>query len=145
MNMEEFKNCISFIQTIDSYIRDIDTDNIDDYEDFYPFINKDDINLYKDVDRKIIFNYTLKTALNSRLDISNKNNVFYIIIVSYILTIKYLTDCCLYKPYTFLLDFIREFDLKDFSCEEARNPLKKMIKIESRILDNNNFFSKNDF
>jgi len=148
MDKEAFNSCFSFIKVVDNYIRDIDTNNIEEYQDFFPFIDETDISLYKDLDKSVIMQYTIGIFLNSKLDIENKDNILYVFIASYILAIKYLTDCCLYKPYSFIVDFIVEFeldtirelmkDIRDKSC------MKKMLRIESRILYNNNFFSKNE-
>lgn len=148
MDKEIFNNCFAFINAVENYIRDIDINHIEEYDDFFPFIDKTDISLYKDIEKSVIIQFTLGIFLNSKLDIENKDNILYVFIASYILAIKYLTDCCLYKPYSFIVDFIVEFeldnirklmkDIRDKSC------MKKILKIESRILHNNNFFSKNE-
>ena len=106
MNKESFDKYIGIIKVIDSYIRSIDQTNIDKYEEFYPFIDYDDILLYKDVERTTIINYTVGIILKSDLDLRNDKNMFFVSMVSFILTIKYMTDCSVYKPYSFFIDFV---------------------------------------
>ena len=148
MDKEAFDNCFSFIKVIDNYIRDIDIDRIEEYQDFFPFIDDADISLYKDTDKSVIIQYTIGIFLNSKLDFENKDNILYIFITSYILSIKYLTDCCLYKPYSFIVDFIDEFELdnirKLMTDDRYESCMKKMLRIERRILYNIDFFSKNE-
>lgn len=148
MDKEAFNSCFSFIKVVDNYIREIDTNHIEEYDDFFPFIDETDISLYKDLDKCVIMQYTIGIFLNSKLDIENKDNILYVFIASYILAIKYLTDCCLYKPYSFIVEFIEEFELDTIRelMKDIRNGsyMKKMLRIESRILYNNNFFSKNE-
>ena len=101
--------------------------------------------------------YTIGIFLNSKLDIENRDNILYIFIVSYILSVKYITDCAIYKPYSFIIDFIEEFEIDNvrelLTREEQKekkrykkdtNYMRKMTGIERRILYNNDFFSKNE-
>jgi hypothetical protein len=160
MDKEIFNTCLSFIKILDNYIREIDIKNIDEYEDFFPFINESDISLYKDIEKSVIIQYTIGIFLNSKLDIENRDNILYIFIVSYILSVKYITDCAIYKPYSFIIDFIEEFEIdnvrelltrerEEEQKEKKRykkdtNYMRKMMGIERRILYNNDFFSKNE-
>jgi hypothetical protein len=144
MNAEYFKYCISIIESIDTYIREIDTSNIDDYEDFYPFIDEDDILLYKDVDKEVLINYTVGIFLKSKIDSKKKSDIFFTIAASYMLSIKYITDCNVYKGYNFIIDFLTEFsDLIGISELNIDNKkiLKKLINLEWNILNKINFFA----
>lgn len=148
MNKESFDKYIGIIKLIDSYIRSIDQDNIDKYEEFYPFIDYDDILLYQDVERTTIINYTVGIILKSELDLKNDKNMFFVSMVSFILTIKYMTDCSVYKPYSFFIDFVRELN----SVETIENNIgnnktkfiQKIIRLERRLLNNINYFCKNE-
>lgn len=145
MNKKYFHSCISVIKTIDSYIRSIEEKDIDDYEDFYPFIDYNDISLYKDVDRDTIINYTVGIILKSNLDLKNIKNIQSISMVSYILTIKYITDCCVYKPYTFFIDFFTQvINNGEMKEDDKKSFIKKAMRLETRILQNINYFSKNE-
>lgn len=149
MNKEVFDKCIYVVKTIDAYIRSIDENNIDEYDDFYPFTDYNDISLYKDIDKTTIINYTVGIILKSDLDLKNDKNMFFVSIVSYILTIKYITDCSLYKPYTFFLNFLKELELTETPLESKIDKnkkiiLEKIIKLERIILDNINYFCKNE-
>lgn len=143
MKKMDFHNCIFVIKTVDSYIRSIEEKDIDNYEDFYPFIDYNDISLYKDIDRTTILNYTVGIILNSDLDLKNSKNLEVISIVSYILTLKYITDCCIYKPYSFLIDFITEIINKE-PIKDKKKFIKQAIRLERKILQNINYFSKNE-
>lgn len=144
MNKTEFHSFIYVIKTIDSYIRSIEEKDIDDYEDFYPFIDYNDISLYKDVDKETIINYTVGIILKSNLDLKNVENIQSIFMVSYILTIKYITDCCVYKPYTFFIDFFIKVINNGEMKYDRKSFIKKAMRLETRILQNLNYFSKNE-
>jgi hypothetical protein len=143
MNKDIFDEYISIIKTVDYYLRSIDPNNIGYYQNFYPFIDDQDISLYNDTDKTMVLNFTVGIILKSKMDISNRTTSILIFIVSYILTLKYLTDCTLYKPYSFFRDFILEIsDIKYKIIHNKKEYLKKMIKIERRILNNINYFVK---
>jgi len=148
MNTEYFRKSLLMIETIDSYIREIDTTNIDYYDDFYPFIDEDDISLYKDVDKDVIINYTVGIFLKSGMESKKKVDIFLIMVTSYILSIKYITDCTLYKGYNFIINFLREFndDVIDINDRDIDNKkmVNKMMKLEWIILNKINFFTKNE-
>jgi hypothetical protein len=153
---KNFNLSISLVKSIDTYIRNIDLSNIDDYQEYYPFISEIDILLYNDIDKSSIINYTISIMLSSKIDIKNQENILYVCIVSYILSLKYISDCAIYKPYSFLINFIEDFAFEDirnilfykykkYKYNKAyKKILKRMIKIESKILSNTNFFSKNE-
>jgi hypothetical protein len=141
------KTCISFIENIDTYIRNIDVENIDMYDDFYPFVDKDDILLYKDIDKETIMSYTFGILFESKISSNKKENIFYAYIASYILAIKLLSDCSLFRAYSFSLDMLREFDdlskiskklLNDYNDDKI---IEKIKKVEWYILKQNNFFT----
>lgn len=147
-NFETFKTCISMLETIDVYIRDITEENIDDYMDFYPFIDNDDIILYKDIDKELILGYTKGIFLKIKQDVfKSKEELFCEIIVCYILSLKIISDCVIYKPYTFILEMLREFDdlgkisnsLR--SNKRDKDMIKKMKKIEWDIFSKCDFFT----
>ena len=139
MNKENFDKCICVIKTIDSYIRSINEKNIDEYEDLYPFIDYNDISLYKDTDTTTILNYTVGIILKSNLDLKDLQSIS---IVSYILTVKYITDCCVYKPYTFLINFFTEILEEKIVKENRKKFVEQSMKMERKILKNINYFSK---
>lgn len=139
MNKENFDKCICVIKTIDSYIRSINEKNIDEYEDLYPFIDYNDISLYKDTDTTTILNYTVGIILKSNLHLKNLQSIS---IVSYILTVKYITDCCVYKPYTFLINFFTEILEEKIVKENRKKFVEQSMKMERKILKNINYFSK---
>jgi len=146
-NSETFKICMSMIETIDIYIRDITEENIDDYMDFYPFIDNDDIALYKDIDKELILGYTKEIFLKIKQDKFNNKELFCNLIVCYILSLKIISDCSIYKPYTFILEMLREFDdlgkisSSLISSKRDRRMIKKMKKIEWDIFIKCNFFT----
>jgi hypothetical protein len=144
MNTEYFKYCISVIESIDAYIREIDTSNIDDYDDFYPFVDEDDILLYKDVDKEVLINYTVSIFLKSEIDSKKKSDIFLTIVASYMLSIKYITDCSVYRGYNFIIDFLTEFNdliyISEFNIDNKKI-LKKLINLEWNILNKINFFA----
>ena len=148
MDKEVFYKCINIIDYIESYIRSIKRKNINKYKDFYPFIDYEDLSLYKDIDKKIVIDYTVGIILKSDLDLSVSKNLILVSIASYVLTIKYITDCSAYKPYSFLFDFIRKIDITNIFVDNMGNNKKKyltnIIKLERRLLDNINYFSKNE-
>ena len=144
---ETFKTSIDMIEIIDFYIRDISEENIDDYMDFFPFIDDDDIMLYKDIDRKLILSYTRGIFLKiNKTTFKNRKELFYMMIVCYILSLKIISDCTLYKPYTFILEILREFDdLGKISRslrinDNDRHIIKKLIKIELDIVIKCDYF-----
>ena len=65
MNKKYFHSCISVIKTIDSYIRSIEEKDIDDYEDFYPFIDYNDIVclIIADKTKKSTYDYKAKKII----------------------------------------------------------------------------------
>lgn len=148
--IETFNTCITMIETIDLYIRDISEENIEDYMDFFPFIDEDDIMLYKDIDKNLILSYTRGIFLKKQPKFKNKKDLFYRVIVSYILALKIISDCSIYKPYSFILEMLREFDdlgKISKSLESNENDeyiIKNLIKIEWDIVIKCNFFINND-
>jgi len=145
---ETFQTCMSMIETIDVYIRDISEENIDDYMNFFPFIDEDDISLYKDIDKSLILAYTTGIFLKTKDSVFNNNkDLFYKIMVCYILALKIISDCNIYKPYTFILEMLREFDdLGKISKSLITNKkdldiIKKLMKIELEIVIKCNYFS----
>jgi hypothetical protein len=140
--------CMSMIEHIDSFIRNTEAH---DLGDFHPFIDEHDINIYKDIDKNTIISYTygifFKTNVNSK-----KINIFYTFLISYMLSVKLLTDCVLYKPYSFCLNMLREFDdlskisnkLYRYSEYGNQKIIEKLKKTEWIILEKNNFFSQKD-
>jgi hypothetical protein len=148
INKEYFYKNLTIIETIDTYIREIDILHINDYDDFYPLIDEQDISLYKDIDKDMIMNYTIGILLTSNIYLNKKNEMLYLFIVSYILTLKYISDCSLYKPYTFCFEFIKELRVdKEDNYEyneyyEYNRYIKKVERIERKILKNIDFFSK---
>lgn len=149
MNKKDFEKtfelCISMLETIDVYIRHIDEDSIEDYMDFYPFIDEHDIMLYKEMDKNFILGYTKGIFLKSK-DIKTKEEMFYKFLVSYILAIRYLTDCTVYKPYSFALEMLREFDdlgkisKKLIKDNKDKDIVKELSKLEWNTIVECNFF-----
>jgi hypothetical protein len=154
------------LDKIDTYIRNISEENIEEYSDFYPFIDEDDIKLYKDIDKDLILGYSKGIFLkvdekekkeNKNLSlIINKKSLFCKIIVSYILSLKIICDSVLYKPYSFILEILREFDeFDEFDNlgkisnslkikENDESIIKKLKKLEWDILIKCNFFNNED-
>jgi hypothetical protein len=147
MNKKIFDTCISMIETVDVYIREISEENIDDYMDFFPFIDEDDIKLYKDIDKDMIMLYTTELFFKTEQSFDNKEELFYKAIICYILSLKIISDCAIHKPYTFILEMLREFDdLEKISYSLKTNKkdkqiVKKLIKMETDIIIKCNYFT----
>ena len=144
---QTFNTCIEMLEIIDIYIREISEENIKDYTDFYPFIDIQDILIYKDIDKDLILGYTkgIFLKINENI-IANKETIFYKFIVSYILSLKIICDSTLYKPYSFILEMLREFhDLGKISKslkkgKNDKNVIKKLKELEWDILIKCDFF-----
>lgn len=142
---KNFQKNLTIIETIDSYIREIDTININDYDNFYPFFDVTDILLYKDINKDVIIGYTVGILLTSNISnvLDNKKEMLYFFITSYILTLKYISDCSLYKPYTFCFEFIKELRIDEENKYKYKKYIKNVLGLERKILKNIDFFNKN--
>ena len=149
-NQEFYSLCISMIENIDIYLRQ--NNDIEEYDDFHPFINEEDFILYRDFDFETISSLTLsifskiipdinKVVLNS----NNKQTIFYLIIASYVLFIKYYTDCSADSSYSIIIDILRELDDISKISKKFKNRshdkdiVKKLIDFEWFILNTLNF------
>jgi hypothetical protein len=146
---ETFETCMLILEKIDLYIRDFSEENIDEYM-YFPFIDEEDIFLYKDIDKDLILSYTRDIfSKTKQTSFKNIEELFYKVISCYILSIKIISDCTLYKPYTFILETLRDFDdLGKISKSLKKNNkdiVKKIMKIElDTIVKCEYFIDKDD-
>lgn len=124
-DMEKIKNCIDILTNIDVYLKNRET-----YDENF-FFDENDHQLYKDADNVIDNTKVLVSNVLSKIKYKNIEELINIIVVCYILSIKFHTDCVIYKPYTFVCNIL-EFDEKN---------VKNMVKVEKRVLNELNFFA----
>ncbi len=146
MKYEDFyEECLSFIRTVDTYLREITEDNLEDYEEFHPFVDEEDILLYRSLDESDIIDMTTSLFLKSNLNIKKKELMFYAFICSYVLVLKYHTDCTLYKAYSCIIEILRSFeDLVSVSkllanSSNDKTIIKNLMNMEWKILNNVEF------
>jgi hypothetical protein len=116
-----------------------------DFEnDFTPFIDCDDFELYNSIEEEKLLKKVREMVmmLSSYKCYKNKTWLFYTFIACYILIVKFWTDCYLVKPYTFVLNMLEEFDDISF-VKNKKKALKSIIKLEKDIFFNI-FKSKNE-
>jgi len=116
--MNYYNESFDFIKKIDLFYKD--TDNI--YKTF--FIDNDDIEIYRDND---VLKYTkiLMKRILSEKKINNLDKMLHYMIVCYILSIKFYTDCFISKPYSNIIDLL---NIKNIELEY-------LISIEKYILE----------
>jgi len=116
-----------------------------DFEnDFTPFIDDDDFELYNSIDEEKLLNKVREMVmmLSSYKSYKKKTWLFYTFIACYILIVKFWADCYLIKPYTFVLHMLEEFDDISF-VKNKKKALTSIIKLEKDIFFNI-FKSKNE-
>lgn len=131
------------IKHVDVYLRHAyyDIEN-----DFTPFFNDEEFELYNSIDEEKLLNRVrdmvmilFNTNKNCKM---NKEKLFYTFISCYIIIVKYWADCYLVKPYSFVLDMLEEFDDISF-VKNKKKALTTIIKLEKDIFFNI-FKSKNE-
>jgi len=131
------------IKHIDVYLRHA---YYDFENDFTPFIDNDEFELYNALDEEKLFLKVREMVMNLSCCKSykkiKKTWLFYTFITCYILTVKFWTDCYLIKPYSFILNMLEEFDDISF-IKDKKKALTSIIKLEKDIFFNI-FKSKNE-
>jgi hypothetical protein len=133
------------IKHVDVYLRHAyyDTEN-----DFTPFFNDEEFELYNSIDEEKLLNRVREMVMTLFNMNANKNSkmkndtLLYTFISCYIIIVKYWADCCLVKPYSFVLDMLEEFDDISF-VKNKKKALSTIIKLEKEIFFNI-FKSKNE-
>ena len=116
--MNLFQKTFDFIETIDSFYKE--TKDIE----FTPFINKNDIEIYRDHNTLQYTKLLIKRILK-RKSINHPITLLHYMIVCYILSIKVYTDCFISsKPYTYIINLLDMDIIK----------LSQLITLEENIL-----------
>ena len=116
--MNLFQKTFDFIETIDSFYKE--TKDIE----FTPFINKNDIEIYRDHNTLQYTKLLIKRILK-RKNINHPTILLHYMIVCYILSIKVYTDCFISsKPYTYIINLLDMDIIK----------LSQLITLEENIL-----------
>lgn len=117
--MNYFNISYEFIKTIDSFYKD--TDEV--YKTL--FIDDHDIKIYRDNDNDILeYTKSLMKRILSQKKINNLDKMLHYMIVCYILSIKFYTDCFISKPYSNIIDLLNIENIE----------LDYLISIEKYIL-----------
>ena len=117
--MNYFNMSFDFIKTIDSFYRD--TDEV--YKTL--FIDNDDIIIYRDNDNDILeYTKMLMKRILSEKKINNLDKMLHYMIVCYIISIKFYTDCFISRPYSNIIDLLDNENIE----------LEYLISIEKYIL-----------
>ena len=117
--MNYFNMSFDFIKTIDSFYKD--TDEV--YKTL--FIDNDDIIIYRDNDNDILeYTKMLMKRILSEKKINNLDKMLHYMIVCYIISIKFYTDCFISRPYSNIIDLLDNENIE----------LEYLISIEKYIL-----------
>lgn len=118
--MNYYNESFDFIKKIHLFYKDTD----DIYKTF--FIDNYDIEIYRDNNNDVLkYTKILMKRILSEKKINNLDKMLHYMIVCYILSIKFYTDCFISKPYSNIIDLLNIENIE----------LEYLISIEKYILE----------